>query len=111
MIEVKAIACELPYRLGLPLSRLFVPDIRHEVLQRGLVAEISGTTIWRWLSEDAIRPWAHRSWIFPRDPDFELKAGRVLDLYAGVCEAEPDDYVLSADGQSLATQVGYFPVR
>ena len=72
-MEVKAIACELPSRLGLPLSRLQVPDIRSEVISRGLVAEISGTTIWRWLAEDAIRPWAHRSWIFPRDPDFEPK--------------------------------------
>jgi hypothetical protein len=65
-----------------PLSRLFVPDIRAEVIGRGLVAEISGTTIWRWLATDAIRPWAYRSWIFPRDPDFEPKAARVLDLYA-----------------------------
>jgi transposase len=53
VIEVKAIACELPGHLGLPLSRLHVPDIRQEVLRRGLVAEISGTMIWRWLSEDA----------------------------------------------------------
>ncbi len=70
-VEVKAIACELPAALGLPLSRLQVPDIRAEVLRRGLVAEISETTIWRWLSDDAIAPWRHRSWIFPRDPDFE----------------------------------------
>src|SRR6266567_731520 len=48
VIEVKAIACELPSRLGLPLSRLQVPDIRDEVITRGLVAAISGTTIWRW---------------------------------------------------------------
>lgn len=81
-IEVKALACELPARLGLPLSRLFVPDIRAEVIKRGIVAEISGSTIWRWLTEDAIRPWTYRSWVFPRDPDFEAKAGRVLDLYA-----------------------------
>jgi len=99
-IEVKAIACELPSRLGLPLSRLFVPDIRAEVLARGLVAEISGTTIWRWLAEDAIRPWTHRSWIFPRDPDFEPKAARVLDLYAREWHGEllgDDEYVVSAD--------------
>ena len=24
----------------------------------------------RWLADDAIRPWQHRSWIFPRDPRF-----------------------------------------
>jgi hypothetical protein len=100
VVEVKAIACELPHHLGLPLSRLHVPDIRDEVIRRGIVAEISGATIWRWLSEDAIRPWAYRSWIFPRDPDFEAKAGRVLDLYAGNFEGRTlrrDEYVVSAD--------------
>jgi hypothetical protein len=90
----------LPQRLGLPLSRLHVPDIRAEVLHRGLVAEISGTTIWRWLAEDAIRPWSHRSWIFPRDPNFEGKAGCGLDLYARRWQGKPlgaKDFVLSAD--------------
>lgn len=66
-IEVKALACDLPVRLGLFLSRLHVPDIRAELIARGIVAEISGSTIWRWLSEDAIRPWTYRSWVFPRD--------------------------------------------
>jgi len=97
---VKAIACELPARLGLPLSRLHVPDIRAEVIRRGLVASISDTTIWRWLDEDAIKPWTHRSWIFPRDPDFEPKAARVLDLYAGEWDGHPlksDEFVISAD--------------
>ena len=99
-MAVKAIACELPSRLGVPLSRLHVPDIATEVTTRGIVAEISGTTIWRWLSEDAIRPWRHRSWIFPRDPDFEAKAGRVLDLYAREWQGKRlgrRDYVISAD--------------
>src|SRR5207302_3678404 len=82
VVAVKALACELPSRLGVPLSRLHVPDIAAEVCSRGIVAEISGTTIWRWLSADAIRPWRRRSWIFPRDPDFETKAARALDLYA-----------------------------
>ncbi|CAN5711908.1 hypothetical protein BH24ACT5_BH24ACT5_16380 [soil metagenome] len=64
------------------------------------MADISGTTIWRWLSEDAIRPWARRSWIFPRDPNFEAKAGRVLDLYARTWEGKPlgkRDFVISSD--------------
>jgi len=34
------------------------------------------------LATDAIEPWQHQSWIFISDPDFALKAGRVLDLYA-----------------------------
>ena len=100
MVAVKALACELPREHGLPLSRFFVPDIQREAIRRGIVASIGETTIWRWLSEDAIRPWTHRSWIFPRDPDFERKAGRVLDLYAGRWEGRrlgPDDCVLSTD--------------
>ena len=100
VVAVKALACELPSRLGVPLSRFHVPDIAAEVVTRGIVAEISGTTVWRWLSEDAIRPWAHRSWIFPRDPDFEAKASRVLDLYARQWQGEAlgeGDFVISAD--------------
>jgi hypothetical protein len=100
VVEVKAIACELPAALEVPLSRLFVPDIRAEVISRGIVASISQSTIWRWLTEDAIRPWTFRSWIFPRDPDFETKAARVLDLYAREFQGVPlaaDEYVISAD--------------
>jgi hypothetical protein len=77
-----------------------VPDIKAEVISRGMVASISDMTIWRWLDEDAIKPWTHRSWIFPRDPDFEPKGARVLDLYAREfegCTLQPDEYVISAD--------------
>jgi hypothetical protein len=82
-VAIKALACELPYESEVPLSRWSVPEIRREVIERGLVASLGETTLWRWLPEDAIRPWSHRSWIFPRDPDFERKASRVLDLYEG----------------------------
>jgi hypothetical protein len=83
-----------------PLSRFHVPDIAADVVSRGIVAEISGTTIWRWLYEDAIKPWRSRSWIFPRDPYFEEKAARALDLYARRFEDRPlgrRDFVISAD--------------
>lgn len=98
--EVKALACELPARLGLPLSRFSREEIRRHVIAAGLVAEISGMTIWRWLHEDAIRPWSRRSWVFPRDPRFGEKAGPVLDLYHRGWRGEPlgpGDFVLSAD--------------
>ena len=35
---------------------------------------ISASTVRRWLAEDALKPWQHRSWIFIRDPDFAAKA-------------------------------------
>jgi hypothetical protein len=98
--EVKALACELPSENGVPLSRYSSSEVAREAVKRGIVAEISDTTVWRWLAEDAIRPWNHRSWIFPRDPNFAAKAGRVLDLYEGRWEGEllhPGDYVVCAD--------------
>jgi len=100
VVQVKALACELPATRGLPLSRLSCADIAREAQQAGLVATVSGKTVWRWLSEDAIRPWQHRAWLFPRDPDFARKAGRILDLYAGEWEGRrlhAEDFVISAD--------------
>ena len=97
---MKALACELPASSGVPLSRWSTAEVAWEAVERGIVAEISGTTVWRWLSEDALRPFYHRSWICPRAPDFARKAGRVLDLYEGRWEGKPlgaKEYVLSAD--------------
>ena len=119
-MAVKAVACELPRTLELPLSRLFVPDIQKEVIRQGIVASISGSTVWRWLDHDAIRPWTFRSWIFPRDPHFEAKAGVVLDLYARQFEGKAlgdNDFVVSADYAeqpvmpSKASRVGGCPAR
>jgi hypothetical protein len=100
VVEVKALACELPARRGLPLARWTCAELRREVMAQGLVAQISGTTLWRWLGQDALRPWRHRSWIFPRDPNFAAKAGPILDLYHRRWQGTPlgpYDYVLSAD--------------
>jgi len=99
-MEVKALACQLPCDRNLPFSRISSVDIAREAINSGIVASISGTTVWRWLSADAIKPWQYRSWIFPRDPDFAQKAARVLDLYKGTWKGKrlrPNDYVISAD--------------
>jgi hypothetical protein len=98
--EVIALACELPAEKGVPLSRWSTSELAREAQARGIVEQISDVTVWRWLSEDAIRPWNYRSWIFPRDPLFKQKAGRILDLYEGRWEGEllhPGDYVVCAD--------------
>lgn len=100
IVQVKAWACELPATHDLPLSRWSTTDLAREVCQSGLIASISGSTLWRWLHQDAIRPWYHRSWIFPRDPNFADKAGRILDLYSRTWEGSPlkdDEFVISAD--------------
>jgi len=100
IVEIKALACELPARRGLPLARWSVAELRREAIAHGIVAQISGTTVWRWLSQDALRPWRHRCWIFPRDPNFAAKAGPILDLYQGRWKGAvlaPRDYVLCTD--------------
>ena len=100
IVEIKALACELPSRRGLPLARWSLTELRRHAVAQGIVAQISGTTLWRWLSQDALRPWRHRCWIFPRDPAFAAKAGRILDLYQRRWENKalgPQDYVLCAD--------------
>ena len=100
---MKALACELPAKVGLPLSRFSRSELRRHVLEAGIVADISGVTIWRWLHEDALRPWTRRSWIFPRDPEFAAKAGHVLDLYHRRWDGRAltaNEFVISADDKT-----------
>ncbi len=95
-----ALACELPAEQGVPLSRWSSQELAREAVARGIVEQISDVTVWRWLSEDAIRPWNYRSWIFPRDPHFRHKAGPILDLYHGRWQGEllhPGDFVVCCD--------------
>ncbi len=96
--EVKAVACEPPSQAA-PLSRRSGADVHRLVIERS-ICEASRSTVLRWLREDAIRPWLYRSWIFPTDPLFAEKAGRIVDLYAGRWEGKllhPGDCVISAD--------------
>ncbi len=58
--DVKALACELPSSSGVPLSRYSTSEITWEVIATGLVKTVSFSSVWRWLNEDAIRPWRHR---------------------------------------------------
>lgn len=98
--SVKALACELPAESDTPLSRWSCPELAREAVARGIVCSVSPTTVRRWLREDAIKPWQHRTWIFPRDPNFAAKAEIVLDLYQRIFHSAPlgaDEYVLSSD--------------
>src|SRR5664279_4439234 len=86
--QVIAMACELPATSGVPLSRWSSPELARELAARSQV-RVSASTVGRWLAEDALKPWQYRSWISIRDPDFAVKAARVLDLYAGVWDGQP----------------------
>ena len=98
--NVKAAACTPPADAGLPMSRWSCPELARHAVAEGICASISTATVCRWLSEDALKPWQYRSWIFITDPDFAAKAQRVLDLYDRVWDGKPlrgNDYVMSAD--------------
>ncbi|HEY6745450.1 MAG TPA: IS630 family transposase [Mycobacteriales bacterium] len=98
--QVKALACEPPGRHELPLARWSATELATAAVRQRIVSSVSASTIGRWLAQDALKPWRYRSWIFPRDPDFTVKAGRVLDLYArrwAGRRLRPNEYVLSAD--------------
>lgn len=97
--EVKALACQ-PAGQHAPLARWSCPELARQAISNGIVPAPSASTVRRWLAADAIKPWQHRSWIFPRDPHFALKAARVLDLYQRLWDGQPlgpDEYVFSAD--------------
>jgi hypothetical protein len=100
--EVVAVACELPTTYDRPLGRFSRSELHRLVIEQG-VTEASASTIWRWLHGRSLKPWQQRSWIFPRDPDFQPKAGRVLDLYARRFEGRrlhPGEFVICADEKS-----------
>ncbi|BCY08576.1 IS630 family transposase [Actinoplanes sp. L3-i22] len=98
--EVTALACQLPAETGIPLSKWSCPELAGEAVDRNIVTAISASTIRRILARDTIKPWQHQSWIFIRDPQFAVKANRVLGLYAreydGVALGS-DEYVISSD--------------
>jgi transposase len=101
--EVKAMACQPPTARAVPLSRWSSADLAAQAMAERLAVTVSASTVRRWLAADAIKPWQHRSWIFPRDPQFAAKAARVLDLYQRVWDGIPlgeDEYVISADEKS-----------
>lgn len=90
----------MPVQRGEPLSRSSTTDLARLISAHPDAPPMSVSTIWRILDRAALKPWRYRSWLYPRDPQFAAKAGRVLDLYAGWWDGQPltaDDYVLSAD--------------
>jgi hypothetical protein len=96
---VKAIACETVAETDLPLSRQSLADLTIRS-RLALGKPISRSSVWRILHTDAIKPWQYDYWIFPRDPHFADKAGRVLDLYAGWWDGKrltDKDFIISSD--------------
>jgi hypothetical protein len=97
--HVKAVACEAVFQTQQPISRQSLADLTRRC-QEALGKPISRSTVWRILHTDAIKPWQFDYWIFPRDPHFAEKAGRIVDLYAGLWQGNPltaKDFIIRSD--------------
>jgi transposase len=97
--EAVALACALPAESGVPLAKWSGPELARELAARCQIM-VSASTVRRWLADDALKPWQHRSWISVRDPQFAAKAAPVLDLYAETWDGASlgsNDYVICAD--------------
>jgi hypothetical protein len=95
---VIAVACELPSRLGLPLSRHFASSVWQVVRAENVV--ISLRSVQRMLARHHLKPWRYVSWMHPRDPHFIEKTRIILDLYAGFWQGRRlgrRDQIISAD--------------
>src|SRR5215831_14364756 len=80
VVRVKALACELPHRLGLPLSRLSLAEIRRHVVSRTGCGDQRCHLV-AVAEQRCVAALATSQLDFPADPEFAAKAGRVLDLY------------------------------
>jgi transposase len=99
---VVALACQLPAATGVPLSRWTGPELLAEITRAGTADDLSVSSVLRILAEHPVKPWQYRSWISPRDPDFEAKAAVILDLYQGYYQGQrlaPGDRILSVDAK------------
>ena len=94
-------ACELPAASNTPLARWSCPDLALEAIRPAWSSSVSASTVRRWLAADAIKPWQHRSWIFPRDPDFGSRP-------AGCWTCTPDR---STANPSATTSTSSLPTR
>jgi transposase len=99
---VVALACQLPAATGIPLSRWTGPELLAELARTGAAEDLSVSSVLRILAEHPVKPWQYRSWISPRDPDFEARAAVILDLYQGSYQGtrlQPGDRILSVDAK------------
>jgi len=81
--QATALACSLPREQGVPLGRWSCAEIARRLLALGVVVHIAGSTVWRWLSQEGLKPWRYHAWQHLLDPQAFLALARpVLRLYA-----------------------------
>jgi hypothetical protein len=98
--RVKAMARTPPRDKGYHCRAAPREELAEQAISDGIWGSISPATLRRWLSEDALKPWQHRYWIFITAPDFAVMAQHVLDLHDRTWYGKllgRNDYAISAD--------------
>jgi len=82
--QILAVACEPPERSGRPITHWTQRELRDEVIQRGIVKEISLSRIGHFLRKAALRPHRRKMWLntTEKDPDlFQQQVETVCKTY------------------------------
>jgi len=89
--QILAVACEPPEKSGRPITHWTVQELTEEVIQRGIVASISASQVYRYLREAAMQPHKSRYWLNTTEKDpkrFEAQVKAVCDTYLAAPEQE-----------------------
>ena len=79
--QVTALACSTPEQAEVPLARWSCAELAIALVTLGVVVRIAGSTVWRWLQDERLKPWRFHLWQHSRDPLFLERAKVVLGLY------------------------------
>ncbi len=91
-------ACERPEMRGRSLSQWDCTELARQMVQDGIVDNISAQTVRRILSAHKLKPWRNHMWLSPtkvRDAAFYGQVQEIIDLYTR--QLDPDEVVLSID--------------
>ena len=84
VVQILAVACEPPAQSGRPITHWTQRELRDEVIQRGIVENISESRIWHFLNQAALKPHRRKMWLNTKEKDpevFERQVKAVCDAY------------------------------
>lgn len=93
--QILAVACEPPSQSGRPITHWTQRELRLEVIQRGIVEEISESRIGHFLRTAALQPHRRKMWLNTkeRDPDvFQREVETVCETYRTAAERHDQDH-------------------
>lgn len=92
------LACERPDNAGASLSQWDCSELVRQLINSGIVDDISTSTVWRILNHHKLKPWRYHMWLspkHPRDAEFYSRIRALTRLYTRLLES--DEVVLCVD--------------